>query len=529
MSTRRPVSTPPRIDGYTYLSVLGSGGFADVFLYEQHRPRRKVAVKVLLAAGGSREGGGAGKGLDAAARRRFDAEADLMATLSSHPNIVTILEVGVAGDARPYLAMEYCPKPNLGQRFRAERMSVPEVLSIGIQVAGAVETAHRAGILHRDIKPANILVTEYNRPALADFGIASVHGAADEEETGLSVPWSPPEVVDALTPGTPQTDVWSLAATVYSLLAGRSPFEVPGRPDTVEHLMARIKAAQLPPLGRPDVPGTLEAALAAGMARDPRSRYGSALAFARALQHVQSSLALPVTHVDVVDASLDGGGGGRDEDDGRTRVRGVVTIDPYVSRTGARPGTDTAPPAPGGFGGTHLRPRFDARPAPPPQPRVEDTQLRATHTGPAPTPAAHRSRWPLVLAGGTLAVAAGGAAVFALQGGEPRTQPGGTGAPAAPIATGTQVVSGELTVPAPTDVVGVGTAEGVRFTWVNPDPRPGDQYLWTPLGTGGEEPARQTGTAVALVQPNPAGRTCVEVVLVRGSGRASDEPATGCL
>jgi serine/threonine protein kinase len=99
------------------------------------------------------------------------------------------------------------------------------VLRTGIQVASAVETAHKAGILHRDIKPANILTSEYNRPGLTDFGIATSTIGGTEAE-GLSIPWAPPEVVNASAPPEVSADIYSLAATTYTLLAGRSPFEL---------------------------------------------------------------------------------------------------------------------------------------------------------------------------------------------------------------------------------------------------------------------------------------------------------------
>ena len=92
MSSKRPVAPPPRIPGFTYISLLGSGGFSDVYLYEQDRPRRKVAVKVLLSDLKT-EG----------ARRRFESEANLMAQLSSHPYIVTIFEAEVTGAGHSYL------------------------------------------------------------------------------------------------------------------------------------------------------------------------------------------------------------------------------------------------------------------------------------------------------------------------------------------------------------------------------------------------------------------------------------------
>ena len=102
---RRPPSSPPDLPGYTPLGLLGSGGFADVFLYEQRLPRRKVAVKVLLA-----------DDIDVGTRAQFVAEANLMARLSAHPFIVTIFHADVSADGRPYFVMEYCSGPSLSER-----------------------------------------------------------------------------------------------------------------------------------------------------------------------------------------------------------------------------------------------------------------------------------------------------------------------------------------------------------------------------------------------------------------------------
>jgi serine/threonine protein kinase len=315
MSSKRAPSPPPLIDGYEYVSVVGSGGFSDVFLYQQQRPRRRVAIKVLLHECSSES-----------QRAAFDVEADLMATLSTHPSIVTMYEASVASDGRPYLAMEYCSRPNLGARYRTERLSVAEVLRIAVQIAGAVETAHRAGILHRDIKPANILVTEYGHPALTDFGISSTLDDASRAE-GMSIPWSPPESFAENPWAGKETDVWALAATTYTLLAGRAPFELPGGSNSSASLITRIESTPLLPTGRTDVPASLERVLGTAMAKNPASRYPSMLAFARALQQVQNELSYAVTPIDVLD---DSGLTQEDEpdDDGGTRLRAIVSIDP---------------------------------------------------------------------------------------------------------------------------------------------------------------------------------------------------------
>ncbi|QJU54261.1 serine/threonine-protein kinase [Herbiconiux sp. KACC 21604] len=280
---------PPLLDGFDYLDTLGSGGFADVFLYEQHLPRRRVAVKVLHD-----------DAVDDAAVARFRDEANLMAQLSSHPSIVTIHQAGVTGDGRAYLVMEYCALPDYGRRFRQQSIPVEEALAVGVQLAGAVETAHRAGVLHRDIKPANVLVTDYRRPALADFGIAGTVGTSHAPDA-YSVPWAAPETFGDGAVLRPTADVYSLAATVYTLLAGRAPFEVVGGDNTPDALLARAAAGALPPIGRADVPPALEALLATALATSPTARHTSALSFGRALQQAQQQFGLPVTGLDVLD------------------------------------------------------------------------------------------------------------------------------------------------------------------------------------------------------------------------------------
>ncbi|MCR8672004.1 serine/threonine-protein kinase, partial [Agrococcus sp. HG114] len=332
MSPKRAPSAPPELPGYDYVSLLGSGGFADVFLYRQLLPSRQVAIKVLLPDAVNRE-----------LIENFRHEANVMAQLSTHPSIVTIYGAAVAPDGRPYLAMEYCPKPNLGVRYRRDRFAVPEVLSLGVQIAGAVETAHRAGILHRDIKPANILVTAYNRPALTDFGIATSAGGADDA-SGMSIPWSPPEAFADPPRSSPASDVFSLAATLSTLLAGRTPFELPGGSNTSVDLIDRIQRGEISPLARHDVPQRLESVLASAMDPDPGRRYASAMALGRALQQVEAEMALPVTPLDVLDDSL-APEAVDEEDGGATRIRGVVSIDPHAGEPGTAVLAGPAPDA----------------------------------------------------------------------------------------------------------------------------------------------------------------------------------------
>lgn len=557
---KRPPSSPPALPGFTYVEPLGAGGFADVFLYEQEMPRRRVAVKVLLA-----------DRLSSGAAQEFADEANVMAMLSTHPAIVTIYQAGVAGDGRPYLVMEYCPRPNLQTRSRKEPFSVAEALRVGVQVAGAVETAHRAGVLHRDIKPANILVTEYNRPALTDFGIASTTGATTEA-SGMSIPWSPPESFAEPPRSGPRSDVWALGATLFTLLAGRSPFERPGERNSSADLIERIERAAVPHLGRPDSPESLQRVLERAMAKNSDDRYPSAVAFARALQKVQIELSHSVTPIDIVDEhphadELE------DDDDGLTRVREVVSIDPDASaftRPSATTQKHVGQPAPS-------VPRFDPAPAQPvsdrtevrgpvipPPPPVDDepTLLRppqvvspagppapgfaaspassapayatapsyptapphassAPSTTPAGPPRRRTGLWISLIAAGVVVVVVAAIIGLNLLAAGIRTDP----APEASETAEPQDVVPDF-VPAVSEPVGVREGATVTFTWENPSPEEGDSYLWRDVYS--DDPDAQRQTDVPTVTVESAERVCIDVILRRADGRAS-EPMRGCV
>ncbi|KJL33572.1 serine/threonine-protein kinase [Microbacterium azadirachtae] len=568
----RPPSPPPQLDGFDYVEPLGTGGFADVFLYEQQQPRRRVAVKVLLA-----------DRLASGAAQEFADEANVMAMLSTHPAIVTIYQTGVAADGRPYLVMEYCPRPNLQQRARKEPFSVAEALRVGVQVAGAVETAHRAGVLHRDIKPANILVTAYNRPALTDFGIASTTGAVSEA-AGMSIPWSPPESFGDPPQGGVRSDVYALAATLYTLLTGRSPFEKPGQRNSGADLIARIESEPLPPLGRADVPESLSRLLERGMAKNPDDRFGSAVAFARALQKIQIELSHSVTPIDIVDDHQPEPDHD-DDDDGLTRVREVVSIDP--GHTATRPSATTSPMPP--QAGAHAPgPRFDAAlppvpaedpslmdetvirvpqdvtaaaapavgapvPAPAPEQGDDDpTMLRAPRTvspiagvpvakdaGPAlvpgipgvvaetsaEAPTARGSRkgllWGLIAAVVAVVLIGGSIVTVNLLNANralPKPSPSTKVNPVDPL--------GDMAA-APKDVVGAPDgAGGVHFTWSNPKPQDRDSYLVTVITLAGDgETTKVDKTEITI--PAQSGQTCIDVVLRRENGSGS-APVRGC-
>ncbi|WP_430591625.1 serine/threonine-protein kinase [Humidisolicoccus flavus] len=495
MAKRAP-SPAPRIPGYDYQEHLGSGGFADVFLYQQLMPARQVAVKVLLP-----------DAVDRNLIEEFRTEANVMAQLSSHPSIVTVYGADISADGRPFLTMEYCPKANLGARYRKDRFSIPEVLRLGIQIAGAVETAHRAGILHRDIKPANILTTAYNRPALTDFGIATtINDHASNQ--GMSIPWSPPEAFMDVPWSGRESDVFSLAATLYTLLAGRTPFEVPGGGNSSIDLISRIQRGELPPLARSDAPNSLQSVLSVAMDVNPRRRYGSAMAFGRALQQVELELHLPMTPLDVLDDSI-----ARDEiaedDDGATRIRGVVIVDPHrddqkeMGRLLDRPEADdrTIRRAEGYVGGVtqHAEPQGQGEYEDEPRKKMGAKGVIA------------------IIAAAVLVLVTGGIFLaFTQPWDNPTVEPTQS---SIPIDNGNQPPN------PPIGVNGVVEGDEVTFTWVNPQPLEGDTYLYR-LGTNSA--VTKISDAQVVVPKSDSGETCIFVAVVRDSGRES-QYTSGCV
>ncbi|WP_395153440.1 serine/threonine-protein kinase [Ilumatobacter sp.] len=314
MPSRSPAS-PPVLPGFEAIELIGSGGYADVFLYRQQKPERLVAMKVLVP-----EAIAAGSGA-----KDFTDEANLMAKVSAHPYIVQVFQADIAPDGRPFLAMEYYPGADFYDRAKREQMTVAEVLRTGVQLASAVETAHRANIFHRDIKPANVLTSEFHRPGLTDFGIASAQGPDENIAEGLSIPWAPPEAFGESATGA-RADVYSLAATLYTMLVGRSPFEIPGGDNSPLSLMSRVERNPVPRLGRADVPPSFERVLDVAMAKMASHRPETAAEFGRQLQGIESELRLSVTPLELAGEARSFRSRTEADNDDTTRVKGITEI-----------------------------------------------------------------------------------------------------------------------------------------------------------------------------------------------------------
>ncbi|WP_458689113.1 protein kinase domain-containing protein [Nocardia tengchongensis] len=280
LGTRRDVAVPPVAElssvGFEDAAEIGRGGFGVVCRCTQRDLDRVVAVKVLTTAEPDEE-----------SRARFLREQRAMGRLTGHPNIVGVLQIGEIPPGRPYLVMQYYERGSLEDRIRrVGPLPVDEVLRFGIKLAGALETAHRLGIVHRDVKPANILLTEYGEPALSDFGIARI--ASGFETKAGTVTASPafaaPEVLDGHPPSL-ASDVYGLGSTLFCALTGHAAFERRSGEQVVAQFL-RITTEPVPDLRTGGIPDDVCAAIEAAMDRDPSQR-PSAIALGRQLQRIQ--------------------------------------------------------------------------------------------------------------------------------------------------------------------------------------------------------------------------------------------------
>ncbi|MDF3313166.1 protein kinase [Rhodococcus sp. T2V] len=267
-----------RADGLDDAEEIGHGGFGVVYRCAQPGLDRVVAVKVLTVV------------LDQENRARFFREQQAMGRLTGHPNIVDVLQVGETDSGWPFIVMPYYRQASLDARIR-DRGPLPlrEVLRVGVKLAGAVETAHRLGILHRDVKPGNILLTDYGEPVLTDFGIAHIAGGF-ETATGTvtgSPAYTAPEVLTGHPP-TPTSDIYSLGATMFSALTGHAAFERLSGEQVVAQFL-RITSQPLPDLREKGIPDDISAVISRAMSRNPDERPGTAAELGEQLRQIQSN------------------------------------------------------------------------------------------------------------------------------------------------------------------------------------------------------------------------------------------------
>ncbi|MBI4468238.1 MAG: protein kinase [Acidobacteria bacterium] len=283
----------PSLGPFTIMKHLGAGGMGEVYLAEDTRLHRKVALKTLP------------RYLTADRERvvRFQQEARAASSLT-HPNVAPIFEFGEA-EGVCFIAMEYVEGETLEARLKAGPLELSEVIEIGIQVADALQEAHSKGIIHRDMKPGNIMITQRRQVKVLDFGLAKLSPA------GRSVPATAPSTHPITNPGlvmgtvaymSPEqalghevderTDIYSLGVVLHEMATGRRPFIPTGAAD--KEGRERSDSDQPSPTLDSSLPAELEHIISRCLQMDRDRRYGSAQELVDDLRNEERNLDLGV-------------------------------------------------------------------------------------------------------------------------------------------------------------------------------------------------------------------------------------------
>jgi ABC-type transport system substrate-binding protein/serine/threonine protein kinase len=260
-----------QLGNYRLVSLLGQGGYAEVYLGQHVRFKQQAAIKVLHAHLSEQEAA------------HFQQEAETIATLA-HPSIVRVLDFDVQ-DGVPFLVIDYAPNGSLRQRYpKGSLVPLPVIVSVVKQVADALQYAHEQKFIHRDVKPENMLVGRRQEVLLSDFGIATIAQSTsslnvEAQGTSGTLAYMAPEQIE----GHPRaaSDQYALGVVVYEWLCGERPFE-----GSVSELIAQQLSMHPPWLRErmPAIPAEVEQVVLRALAKDPKARYASVADFAQALE-----------------------------------------------------------------------------------------------------------------------------------------------------------------------------------------------------------------------------------------------------
>ena len=278
-----------RLGPYEIVAPLGAGGMGEVYRGRDTRLDRLVAIKILPEA----------LAADPQFRERFDREARAISQLT-HPNICTLYDVG-DHDGTAFLVMELLEGETLAERLQKGALPLLQALTVAIEVASALDAAHRAGIVHRDLKPGNVMLTK-SGAKLLDFGLAKTNAAVATGSGTMAATTPPnitaqgmilgtfqymaPEQIDGLEADA-RTDIFAFGCVLFEMLTGKTAFE--GK--TRASLLGAIMHAEPPPVShvQPVAPASLNRIVATCLAKDPDARWQSVVDLRRELQWIKAA------------------------------------------------------------------------------------------------------------------------------------------------------------------------------------------------------------------------------------------------
>ncbi len=269
---------------YRLVTLLGQGGYAEVYLGQHMRFKQQAAIKVLHTHLSGQEA------------EHFQQEAETIATLA-HPSIIRVLDFDVQ-EGVPFLVIDYASGGTLRRRYpKGSLVPLPVIVSSVKQVAAALQYAHEQKFIHRDVKPENMLVGRHQEVLLSDFGIATIMQStsslsASAEGTSGTLAYMAPEQIQGHP--RPASDQYALGVVVYEWLCGERPFE-----GSVSELLAQ--QLSMPPLPlrerMPAIPAEVEQVVLHALAKDPKARFASVAAFSSALEQASQRALSPTAQL----------------------------------------------------------------------------------------------------------------------------------------------------------------------------------------------------------------------------------------